>query len=106
MLSSQVVFEEIIMLGLRSRGIILSEFHRIGGVDIQTAAPVILGKMCDGGYAIIDNHCLRLTSQGYPFADYFALQIVLEAEALLPDLAKDTSPYQTAKSQRLVEIDL
>jgi oxygen-independent coproporphyrinogen-3 oxidase len=75
-LSSQLICEEIIFLGLRSRGIILSDFRRAAGADLQEVAPKEVASLLDGGYALLDGDRLSLTVKGYPFADRFALDLI------------------------------
>jgi oxygen-independent coproporphyrinogen III oxidase len=75
-LSSQLVLEEIIFLGLRSRGIMLPAFRRAAGVELVDVARTTVAKMVDGGYAIVKDERLSLTPKGYPFADRFALELI------------------------------
>ncbi len=82
LLTSQAVLEEIVMLGLRSRGIDLAEFRAVAGCDLEQAAPTDIAMLLEKGYAVLDEGRLSLTSKGYPFADHLALKIIDAAEKI------------------------
>jgi oxygen-independent coproporphyrinogen-3 oxidase len=81
-LSSQLVLEEVIFLGLRSRGIMLPAFRCASGVELIDIARTTVTGMIDGGYACVNGDRLSLTPKGYPFADRFALELINAAEHL------------------------
>jgi len=88
LLTSQVILDEIVMLGLRSRGIDREEFRRAVGLDLSEAAPAQVKTLVDGGYAALDDRRLSLTPQGYPFADRFALEIIHAVEKVAAPSAR------------------
>jgi oxygen-independent coproporphyrinogen-3 oxidase len=79
-LSSQLVLEEVIFLGLRSRGINLPAFRRASGTELASIAGDILSGMVASGYARFNGDLFSLTSKGYPFADRFALELIDSVE--------------------------
>jgi oxygen-independent coproporphyrinogen-3 oxidase len=81
-----LAIEEIIYLGLRSRGIILNDFSAIAGIGLPTAAAKDVEMMLANGYALLDGERLRLTRKGYSFADRFALKLIEALERTIPDL--------------------
>jgi oxygen-independent coproporphyrinogen-3 oxidase len=81
-----LAIEEIIYLGLRSRGIMLNDFDSTAGIGLPTAAAKEVEMMLAGGYAILDGERFRLTRKGYSFADRFALRLIEAAERSIPDL--------------------
>lgn len=83
LLSSQLVLEEIVFLGLRSGGIILDEFRNAAGVRLEEIAPEKIDRLVADGFARLDRHRLSLTTKGYPFADRFALELIHTAERAL-----------------------
>lgn len=80
LLSSQLVLEESIFLGLRSGGVILDEFRRAAGAGLEEVAAEKVDRLVADGYARLDRHRLSLTTKGYPFADRFALELIHAAE--------------------------
>lgn len=82
LLTSQVILDEIVMLGLRSRGIDREEFRNVVGLDLPEATPVQVRMLLDEGYAVLNERRLSLTPRGYPFADRFALEIIHAAEKI------------------------
>lgn len=79
-LAPETATEEIVMLGLRCRGIDLEEFRTFAGGDLERLAPNALERMLSGGYAAIDEGRLKLHPKGTIFADRFALEIIDETE--------------------------
>ncbi|HVZ41668.1 MAG TPA: radical SAM family heme chaperone HemW [Candidatus Kapabacteria bacterium] len=89
--SSEIVtpglaLEEIVFLGLRSGGIIIDEFRAVAGADLAQVAARRVAWLIEGGYATLDHERLRLTRRGYPFADRFALELIADLEAVLPEV--------------------
>jgi oxygen-independent coproporphyrinogen-3 oxidase len=80
LVTTQTAMEELVMLGLRSSGIDLTEFRRLAGADLVAMAPRVIERMTSGGYAAIDDDRLVLNSSGYIFADRFALDLIQAVE--------------------------
>lgn len=79
--------EEIVMLGLRCRGINLHDFRRAVGAELAVAAAGPVAAMVKNGFATIDGERLRLTPKGAIFADRFALEIIDATERSLQPLS-------------------
>lgn len=79
--------EEIVMLGLRCRGIDLYDFRRAVGAELAVAAAGPVAAMVKNGFATIDGERLRLTPKGAIFADRFALEIIDATERSLQPLS-------------------
>lgn len=74
--------EEIILLGLRYRGIDLDSFAAVAGSPLPDLAPRTLAKIESHGWATTDPDAslYRLTPTGSIFADGIALELVREIE--------------------------
>jgi oxygen-independent coproporphyrinogen-3 oxidase len=72
----ELATEEIVMLGLRYRGIDRAEFRAAAGADVSAIAAGIVEKMVADAYATLDAERLSLTPKGTIFADRFALDII------------------------------
>jgi oxygen-independent coproporphyrinogen-3 oxidase len=81
-----LAIEEIIYLGLRSRGIPLADLRAMAGIALTAAAAKEIEMMTGGGYALLDDERLRLTRKGYPFADRFAVRLIDAIERAIPDV--------------------
>ncbi len=68
--------EEIVMLGLRYKGISRPDFRRVIGRDVTEAAAEVVRWMVADGFAELEEEHLRLTGKGSIFADRFALEII------------------------------
>ena len=79
--------EEIVMLGLRCRGIDLHDFRLAVGAELAVAAAGPVSAMVQNGFATIDGERLRLTPKGAIFADRFALEIIDATERSLQPLS-------------------
>lgn len=77
LLSSQLILEEMVMLGLRSRGVNRAQFRRIAGCDLAEYAPNTVAMLATQGYATLSEHVLSMTPKGYPFADRFAVELLV-----------------------------
>lgn len=85
-ITPQLAIEEIIYLGLRSRGVMLEEFRSVAGIDLPIAARKEVEMMLAGGYASLEEERLKLTRKGYPFADRFAVRLIDAVERAIPKL--------------------
>ncbi len=94
-LTSSLIIEEILFLGLRSSGVALHEFRAATGVALRDVALKDVTWLVDGGYAILSDSHLKLTRKGYPFADRFALRLIEAVERALPGLMKREAPLPT-----------
>lgn len=72
--------EEVVLLGLRYRGIELAELARVSGRPIDRAAPRTLERVLSHSYAELTPERLTLTPEGSIFADRLALEFVREIE--------------------------
>lgn len=88
LLTSGLILEEILFLGLRSSGISLPAFRAAAGRDLASVAPADVTRLVEGGYALVTPDHLKLTRKGYPFADRFALQLIEATERALPVLMR------------------
>ena len=93
-----IALEETVMLGLRSRGILLEDFDRIAGAGLSDIVPDLVSMLEREGYGRLGADRLTLTAKGYLFADRFALQIIHAAERALPHL-DDAKPLRPASLQ-------
>ncbi len=82
-----MALEESVMLGLRSRGIMLDEFEAIAGRPLEQLAGSVVERIVAGGYGAFGDGRLTLGPRGYIFADRFALDIIDAAERSLRPLA-------------------
>jgi len=76
--------EETIYLGLRSRGVLLSEYRRLSGQELTESAHEIVSEMIERGHARLSNGRLHLTIAGYPFADRYAVNLIDRVEQSHP----------------------
>jgi len=81
--------EETVYLGLRSQGISLDAFRALAGIELSAAAPGVIGTMINRGHAESIDGRLRLTVNGYPFADRYAVGMIEQIEQSLPITTKD-----------------
>ncbi|MGE3799398.1 MAG: radical SAM family heme chaperone HemW [Candidatus Kapaibacterium sp.] len=72
--------EEIVMLGLRYRGINLHDFKEAVGEELTSVAADRVEWLLNEGFALLDEDSLRLTAKGSIFADRFALEIIEATE--------------------------
>ena len=79
-LTSEQGMEEIVMLGLRYRGINLYDFKEAVGEELTSVAPERVEWLLKEGFAQLDEDSLRLTAKGSIFADRFALEIIEATE--------------------------
>lgn len=79
-ITPSLAIEELIYLGLRSRGVSLEEFQHFAGESLQEAAPTTVAALCADGYARLADGRLSLTRKGYPFADRFAVELIQQVE--------------------------
>ncbi len=100
-----LAIEEILFLGLRSGGVILSDFRDVAGAELAEVAPSVVGRMLAGGYAEQRADRLSLTRTGYPFADRFALQLIADVERALPALMASGTPAPHYHSLPVVKAD-
>lgn len=77
LLSSQLVLEEVVMLGLRSRGVNRADFRQAAGCDLAEYAPNTVAMLTAEGYATLSENLLSMTPKGYPFADRFAVELLV-----------------------------
>ena len=82
-LTPVLAMQEIVMLGLRCKGINLDDFREATGNDLAELAAVPLERMLVNGYAEIEGRRLKLTPKGVIFADRFALEIIESTESEL-----------------------
>lgn len=75
-LTSVTAMEEIVMLGLRCKGIDMDDFHAATGSPLSEIAADPVRRMLNDGYAKIAENRLKLTPKGTIFADRFALEII------------------------------
>ncbi len=75
-LTQEQGIEEIVMLGLRYRGINLHDFREAAGDRLTTLASDVVEQMIVSGFAYLDSERLQLTPKGSIFADRFALEII------------------------------
>ena len=78
--------EEVILLGLRYRGIDLRMFAEIAGTDLAVAAPRTIERIVEQKWGDVatdpdGDERFRLTAAGSIFADGIALEMVREVEA-------------------------
>jgi len=85
-ITPQLAIEELIYLGLRSRGVMLDAFRSIAGIDLPTAGAKEVEMMLAEGYASLEAGRLTLTRKGYPFADRFAVRLIDAVERAIPEL--------------------
>ncbi|MBL0331424.1 MAG: radical SAM family heme chaperone HemW [Chlorobiota bacterium] len=82
LLSSQNIFEEFVMLSLRSVGINLKEFYSLTNSELKDIAPDSLNFVLNSNYATLTDSYLKLTPLGYHFADKLAFKLISEIESV------------------------
>lgn len=87
-LTSEQAMEEIVMLGLRCKGIDMQDFHSATGGNLADLAAEPMARMLREGFAEIHGERLRLTPKGAIFADRFALEIIDATERSLQPLSQ------------------
>lgn len=63
------LFDELVMLGLRSQGVSLSLVKEKTGIDFITHANEIVHDLIERGFAVLENSTLRLTDKGFLLCD-------------------------------------
>ena len=79
-LSQIEAIEEVVLLGLRYRGVDLPMFERIAGSPLHELAPRTTGMVLERKYGELRGERLILTAEGSIFADRIALEVVREIE--------------------------
>jgi oxygen-independent coproporphyrinogen-3 oxidase len=75
-ITGEKMFEEYIMLALRSSGIDKEEFISFFGNDIYKKTEMKLKQFDSAGYLYIDQQIVKLISKGYPVCDEIVEQLI------------------------------
>jgi len=78
LLSSQNIFEEFVMLSLRSVGIKLADYWSITRTNLLDSAKQTVDFLLQKQYATLTESRLKLTPQGYHFADRISFKLIDE----------------------------
>ena len=68
-ITDDILFEEYIFLGLRSKGIELNKINKKFGIDFLNNKKNIINLLLNDGYLIIKNDFIRLTDKGFLICD-------------------------------------
>jgi len=68
-LERQQILDEMVMLGLRSRGVCFPKVQEETGLDVVAHAKGYLTELIDEGLAVIEHSTLRLTDKGFLLCD-------------------------------------